>query len=87
MASCVLSNVIKNADGSCRIQFADGNEFSFNSLADIAAWIADVDGLDNTRKVCVAFLKARSSDLTNLATVRNKTFTFDLTAPAPIKVQ
>lgn len=86
MASCVLTNVIIT-DGRYRITFADGVEFEFNSLADIRSWLQDVDTIENTRKCCVAYLKARSADLSNVANVRNKTFTFDLSLSSPIRVQ
>lgn len=83
-----LTDVLKPAGGRIYINFADGTQLEFNSLADVQAWATEAD-LNRTlvQQFCVAFAMARSADLNNIAIVKNKNFTLDLSDNAPIKVQ
>lgn len=87
--SVTLTSVQKDAQtGKVYINFAGGFQIEFNSITDVAAWAQGIDkDVDVTRQMCVAYALARSSDLSNINSVANKVFSFDLSAPQPIKVQ
>lgn len=87
----VLTSVVKPAQPGpvyAYVNFADGTQLEFASLADLTAWAQEPDGsVGLTQRLCVAYALARSSDLSNVASVAGKNFIFDLSAAAPIKVQ
>lgn len=71
----------------CRIRFADGTEFQFDSVGDMVAYANAAEEQTLVQRMCIAYLAARSSGLTNPASTLNKDFIFDLSAPQPIRVQ
>jgi hypothetical protein len=73
---------------SLSVQFSDGTGYQFNDMNHLRSIITGLDSdPDFTRKLCLAYLLARSPDLSNVASVKNKSFIFDLSSPSPIKVQ
>lgn len=85
----VLTNVIKEPPPSTRylIDFSDGTQHEFADLAELTEWARRPDGdPESVQKICIAYALARSNDLSNVSTVLNKDFTFDLSAPSAIKV-
>ena len=91
MATTVsLISVVREPAPSTRVlvNFADGSQLDFPDLASLVAWAQQADqSRDLTQQMCVAYAAARSPDLSNVASVSGKNFTFDLSAPSPIKVQ
>jgi hypothetical protein len=91
MASTVVLTAVVKAEApstACYVRFNDGTELEFANLATLQEWARQPDtDLSLTRKLCVAYALGRSSDLSNIASVRNKDFTFDLTNNSPIRVQ
>lgn len=88
--SVTLTSVVKEPAPSTRVlvNFADGTSFEFVSLADLADWARSEDmDVRLTKQLCVAYALARSADLSSVASVANKNFTFDLTNNQPIRVQ
>jgi hypothetical protein len=89
----VLSNVIKEPAPStrCRVQFTDGTELEFGTLAELREWALGIDsgpmGAELTRRMCLARLLALSPELTNINQIQGKNFTFDLTNAQPVRVQ
>lgn len=86
----VLADVIKEPGPStrCLARFSDGTELEFSSLASLTTIVQEPDtdaGL--TRKLCLAYALARSSDLSNINPVKDKSFIFDLSNNNPIRVQ
>lgn len=87
MATVVLTSVTTDQDGKVRIRFDNGAELEFNSLAEVQAWALLPDtSVDLTQQLCVAYAINRSPDLSNLASVQGRTFTFDLSNNNPIRV-
>lgn len=82
----VLKDVIKSGS-IVRIRFASGFEYEFSSLEQLTEWVSEVDTTDVVQKLCVAWAQARSADLSNIATIRNKDFIFDPAAANMIRVQ
>lgn len=84
----ILRSVVKQASGTVLVNFDSGNQREFSSMADLQEWARSPDtSVDLTEQLCTAWAVARSPELTNIATIQNKTFTFDLSSPNPIKVQ
>lgn len=84
----ILRSVIKQPDGKVFVNFDNGSQREFTSIADLQAWARKPDtDVDLTEQLCIAWAVARSPELSNIATIQNKTFTFDLSAPNPIRVQ
>jgi hypothetical protein len=84
----VLKEVVKEVGGRTLIRYGDGTELEFASIEEAVAWARSADtNIDMTRRMCAAYAEARSTNWANIAPVANKTFTFDLSAPSPIKVQ
>lgn len=67
--------------------FSDGTSLEFHDLESLIPYMNDVSNVDNTKIICIAYLLARSPDLSNTASVLNKDFIFDLSSPSPIRVQ
>ena len=89
MATVTLVS-IKKADPprtTVYANFSNGDQIEFESLAAIDQAAREMQNTEKTYLVCVCYAKARSADLSNIQTVANKQFTFDLTAQQPIKVQ
>lgn len=70
-----------------RVRWSDGTESEYPSLSAIESQAASVQTSDLAKVMCLAYAKARSADLSNIASVANKDFILDLSAPQPIKVQ
>lgn len=84
----VLTAVVKEAGGRCRVQFSDGSELEFNTLEEAKAWAREPDtDIFLTKRLCLAYALGRSEDLSNINSVKDKNFTFDLTNNSPIRVQ
>lgn len=86
----VLTNVVRDPAPSTvvRAQFSDGFELEFTDLEHLRLTVTGYDTDQTlTRHLCLAYTLARSSDLSNVSTVRNKNFTFDLSSNNPIRVQ
>jgi len=84
----ILRDVIKQVNGTVLVNFEGGSQLEFTSLAALQEWARQADAsVDLTQQLCVAYALARSADLSNVATVRNKDFTFDLSVNSPIRVQ
>lgn len=88
MTTVVLTAVIKDPDGRVRVRFADGSEREFGSLAMLRSVVLRRDqDVGLTQDLCLAYALARSADLSNVNSVANKSFIFDLSVAQPIKVQ
>ena len=86
-STVVLADVIKYPT-YLEVIWGDGNSTIYNDVEELSADALAVDtDQDLVKKLCLAYLLARSPQLTNIATVKNKDFIFDLSAPQPIKVQ
>lgn len=84
----VLTDVVVLPDGKVIVKFSDG---SANEYADIQSLKDSVLGRDVdeglTKDLCIAYTLGRSPDLSNIASTKNKNFTFDLTQNTCIRVQ
>jgi hypothetical protein len=86
MPTVTLTDAIARQDGTFLVKWADGSETELASPSQIDD-LAQFFDEERTKVACLAYLRARSPNLTNLASVRNKDFIFDLSAQSPIKVQ
>jgi hypothetical protein len=85
----VLTDIVFDAAPSTvvRVRWSDGSELEFNHIDNVRQWYSQPEeDIDLTRKLCVAYAAARSFDFANLATVKDKPFTIDMSANNPIKV-
>jgi len=88
MATVSLVSADVLPDGRVSIMFADGFGQEFSSLAEFQAWATQIDtSVDAAKQMCCAYLLSRSPNLSNTASVRNKSFVVDFSSPSPIKVQ
>jgi hypothetical protein len=84
----VLRAFTKLANGTVSATFGDGSVMIFESLQQLLDGCRDVDlDQDLVKRLCLAYAAARSADLSNVASVLNKNYTFDLSAAQPIRVQ
>lgn len=84
----VLTDVVLHPEGHVEVRWADNTGETFANIEAMRQHISQYDSdVDLTKALCMAFLMARSSDLTNTSPVRNRNFTFDLTHNSPIRVQ
>ncbi len=79
------------ANGRVFFRFDGGFELEFPSLEAATEWVSEFDdpardGVDNARRLCIAYLVARQPDLTPDAVVRNRDFVLDMSHPDPIRV-
>ena len=87
-STVVMDGVIIQPDGKVLVNFVGGNQLEFESLAAIDEAIAEIDSdVSTTQMMALGYLKARQPDLSNTAILDGKNFTYDLSAPQPIKVQ
>ena len=84
-------DVLKHPDGRLEFRFSDGTSDTYQSLAHARDVIAGLDtGIEAeafVRRLVVAWFLARSADASNVNLIKNKSLTWDLSAPAPLRVQ
>ena len=88
----VLTGVTIDGSGKVFIRFEGGTVIEFQSLGAVEEWVSEIDdpggeGVDNARRMCVAYLKKRSSDLSNTNSVADKNFILDLGHANVVRVQ
>jgi len=86
----VLTDVILGPP--VRVKFSDGTEFEFSSVDELNNWVdamddPDQEGSDNARRMCIAYLRKRSATYSQLNSVKDKNFIFDLGHAQVIRVQ
>ena len=88
--SVTLTKVIKEPAPStrCIINFSDGTQMEFDSIASVIANISTLDSdPDVARKMLIGWWVGRDANLSNPNLVEGKTLTFDLQAPNLLRVQ
>ena len=86
----VLTDVIfaESPSTKIRVRWGDGTESEYSSLEGLINSVVELDQDELFAKnLALGWVLARSADLSNIATIRNKDFTFDLSNPSPIRVQ
>jgi hypothetical protein len=83
----ILVKVVTRPDNSIYVEYSDGQGAVYNSLEDMAIAVTSIDdNSDFTKNLLLAFLLRRSPNLSNLSSVLNRQFTFDLSANNPIRI-
>jgi len=84
----VLTDVVKTTGGRVRVIFGDGTVLEFSDLAHLTEEVLETDqDAHLVRMMALGWILARQPTLDNIAPIRDKNFTFDLSNPSPIKVQ
>jgi hypothetical protein len=82
----VILRSVTTANGKVYATFSDGTGIEFGSMADVQGAIDSAVSLDQTRILCLAWAKARSSNLSNINTVKDKRFVVDFSHSQPVRV-
>lgn len=93
-SSVVITERIFHPNGHLEIQFEDGTTITWEGATtdeSLALCQRDIDELDSnteqTRFMAIGWIKSRQPDLSNMAPIQNKTFSYDLSNPNAIRVQ
>lgn len=83
----VLTEVIDHGN-YIEVRWGDGTGRYYSDISKITELVTSHDNNEElTKDLAIAWALARSPDLSTIATIANKNFTFNMSNPNPIRVQ
>ena len=86
MVEVILNSVTRGGD-RVYANFADGNSLEFQSIANLKEHVDQLVDQHQAMIMCLAWALARSADLSNINTVKDKRFVVDFSASNPVQVK
>jgi hypothetical protein len=86
MAEVILNSVTRDGD-RVYANFADGNSLEFQNLENLKTHIDQLVDQHQVMIMCLAWALARSADLSNINTVKDKKFVVDFSVANPVQVK
>jgi len=86
--SVTLTTIIKEPAPStrCLINFSNGTQLEFGSLAEVKEFVRDIETTENAQKLIVGRWLAQHPDGDGTASIQGRTLTINMSAVNPVSV-